>query len=398
MTTTSSTHRFGLVVVAAALALAGCGNDTADDPVAAAPAADEFASATSDTDATAAETPVETAAGTNPSAAVGNGVTTADAATGKPSVQLPAALPTELIITNVIEGTGDAAETGDTIELLYVGVLSSDGTEFDNNYDTGQPLPLTLGASGVIPGFEQGLIGARQGSRIQMDIPADLAYGDQGAGAIIKPGDAISFVVDVTAVIKRVPITAPPMADPNECPATDGSQPKQQEFDEYPPFCIDVTKTYTADVTTNFGDFTIALDPAKAPLTVNSFVMLAWHHYFDDTECHRAIPGFVVQCGDPTATGTGGPGYRFPDELPLGGEYELGSIAMANSGPNTNGSQFFIITGAQGAALPPQYSLFGEVAEGDATVAELDAVANPDNNGVPPLEQIIIESITITES
>jgi cyclophilin family peptidyl-prolyl cis-trans isomerase len=84
--------------------------------------------------------------------------------------------------------------------------------------------------------------------------------------------------------------------------------------------------------------------------------------------------------------------------LPLGGEYELGSIAMANSGPNTNGSQFFIITGAQGAALPPQYSLFGEVAEGDATVAELDAVANPDNNGVPPLEQIIIESITITES
>jgi cyclophilin family peptidyl-prolyl cis-trans isomerase/FKBP-type peptidyl-prolyl cis-trans isomerase len=390
MMQTSSTRRFGVVAVAAALMLAGCGDDTADGPVAAAPTVDEFASATSDTDDAAVET--------NPSETVGNGDAPTDPATGKPSVQVPTEQPSELIVTNLIEGTGEAAELGDTIELLYVGVLSSDGTEFDNNYDSGQPLQLLLGASSVIPGFEQGLIGARQGGRIQMDIPADLAYGDQGAGAIIKPGDAISFVVDITAVIKRVPITAPPMADPSECPATDGSQPKQQEFDEYPPFCIDVTKTYTADVTTNFGNFTIVLDPVKAPLTVNSFVTLAWHHYFDGTECHRAIPGFVVQCGDPTATGTGGPGYRFADELPLGGEYQLGSIAMANSGPNTNGSQFFIITGAQGAALPPQYSLFGEVGDGDDTVAELDAVANPENNGVPPLEQIIIESVMITES
>ena len=154
------------------------------------------------------------------------------------------------------------------------------------------------------------------------------------------------------------------MADPSECPATDGSEPKQQQFDEYPPFCIDVTKTYTAEIVTNFGNITIELDPERAPLTVNSFVTLARYHYFDDTECHRAIPGFVVQCGDPTATGTGGPGYQFADELPLAGEYQLGSIAMANSGPNTNGSQFFIITGAQGAALPPQYSLFGQVVDG----------------------------------
>ena len=122
------------------------------------------------------------------------------------------------------------------------------------------------------------------------------------------------------------------------------------------------------------------------------------HHYFDGTECHRAIPGFVVQCGDPTATGTGGPGYRFPDELPLPGEYQIGSIAMANSGPDTNGSQFFIITGPQGAALPPQYSLFANVTAGETTVAEMDGVANPENNGVPPLDQIIIDSVTITES
>jgi cyclophilin family peptidyl-prolyl cis-trans isomerase/FKBP-type peptidyl-prolyl cis-trans isomerase len=394
----SNTRRFGVVAVAVALMLASCGNDTEVDPVAAAPVVDEFTSATSDpdadTDAAAVETPIETSS----SETVANRSTPADPATGKPSVQLPATLPTELLVTYVIDGTGDAAEVGDSIELMYVGVLSSDGTEFDNNYDSGRALPLTLGASGVIPGFEQGLIGARQGSRIQIDIPPALAYGDQGAGEVIKPGDTISFVVDITAVIKRVPITAPPMADPSECPATDGSQPRRQEFDEYPPFCIDVTKTYTAEVTTNFGNFTIALDPVKAPLTVNSFVTLAWHHYFDGTECHRAIPGFVVQCGDPTATGTGGPGYRFADELPLVGEYELGSIAMANSGPNTNGSQFFIITGANGAALPPQYSLFGNVTAGEDAVADLDAVANPDNNGVPPLETITIESITITES
>ncbi|MDJ0769433.1 MAG: peptidylprolyl isomerase [Ilumatobacter sp.] len=188
-------------------------------------------------------------------------------------------------------------------------------------------------------------------------------------------------------------------ADPSECPATDGSEAQRQEFDEYPPFCIDVEKTYTADVTTNFGEMSFQLDPSRAPLTVNSFVTLAHYHYFDGTECHRAIPGFVVQCGDPTATGTGGPGYRFSDELPEAGEYKIGSLAMANSGPNTNGSQFFIITGDSGAALPPQYSLFGEVVGGlDTTVSDLDAVANPADNGVPPLEQIIIESVVVTEN
>ena len=188
-----------------------------------------------------------------------------------------------------------------------------------------------------------------------------------------------------------------PRADAADCPATDGSEPKQQEFSEMQPFCIDVTKTYTAEIVTNFGPLTVEFDAERAPLTVNNFVVLARYQYFDSTECHRAIPDFVVQCGDPTATGTGGPGYSFPDELPLPGEYQIGSIAMANSGPGTNGSQFFIITGPNGAALPPNYSLFGEVIDGlDTTVADLDAVANPENNGVPPLEQIIIESVTIT--
>jgi cyclophilin family peptidyl-prolyl cis-trans isomerase len=109
----------------------------------------------------------------------------------------------------------------------------------------------------------------------------------------------------------------------------------------------------------------------------------------------------VVQCGDPTGTGTGGPGYAIPDELPLEGEYQVGSLAMANSGPDTNGSQFFVITGESGAALPPLYSLFGQVTDGlDTTIVALDALGNPDQaaNGVPPLEEVRIESITITET
>ena len=137
---------------------------------------------------------------------------------------------------------------------------------------------------------------------------------------------------------------------PAGCPSPDGSAEQQQSFDAQPPMCLDSTVSYSALVTTNKGEITIELDQDKAPVTVNNFVFLARNQYFDDTTCHRIIPGFVVQCGDPTATGGGDPGYKFADELPEAGEYQIGSIAMANSGPDTNGSQFFIITGDQGAA------------------------------------------------
>ena len=185
------------------------------------------------------------------------------------------------------------------------------------------------------------------------------------------------------------------------CPATDGSEARAATFENAPSNCLEVGKTYTAVVTTNKGEFTIVLDQNKAPLATNSFVTLARYKYFDNTQCHRAIPNFVVQCGDPTATGSGGPGYSFADELPEAGEYKLGSIAMANSGPNTNGSQFFIITGDQGITLPPSYTLFGQVTNGlDTTVPALNAASNPDPaaNGVPPLEPLTIVSVVITES
>jgi cyclophilin family peptidyl-prolyl cis-trans isomerase len=158
---------------------------------------------------------------------------------------------------------------------------------------------------------------------------------------------------------------------------------------------IDPAKRYTATMATSKGSMTIALDPQAAPRTVNSFVFLARYHYFDGIVFHRVIPGFVLQGGDPTGTGTGGPGYKFADELPAPGRYELGSLAMANAGPDTNGSQFFIISGRDGMGLPPSYSLFGKVVAGLETVAAIDAVGSRSGKTT---EKVTIESVTIAEA
>jgi len=204
--------------------------------------------------------------------------------------------------------------------------------------------------------------------------------------------------VDTTAT---APVEGRAITGDTPCPAVDGSEARASTFEQAPSNCLEAGKTYTAVVSTNKGEFTIVLDQKKAPLAANNFVTLARYKYFDNTQCHRAILDFVVQCGDPTATGSGGPGYSFADELPQAGEYKLGSIAMANSGANTNGSQFFIITGDQGITLPPSYTLFGQVTSGlDTTVPALNAASNPDPaaNGVPTLETITIVSVVITES
>jgi cyclophilin family peptidyl-prolyl cis-trans isomerase len=146
---------------------------------------------------------------------------------------------------------------------------------------------------------------------------------------------------------------------------------------------------------TSHGTLVIALDPLAAPKTVNSFVFLARYHYYDGVIFHRIIPGFVLQGGDPTGTGTGGPGYKFEDELPAPGRYQVGSLAMANAGPNTNGSQFFIISGSDGVRLPPQYALFGAVVSGGDVVTKIDALGTRSGK---PTEEVVIESVTIAES
>ena len=179
-----------------------------------------------------------------------------------------------------------------------------------------------------------------------------------------------------------------------DVPAPDGSSPQRRRFDAPPPMVIDPEKRYTATMATSKGTMVIELEPIAAPKTVNNFVCLARHHYFDGIVFHRIIPGFVIQGGDPEGTGRGGPGYRFADELPKAGRYRVGSLAMANAGPDTNGSQFFIISGPDGVRLPPQYSLFGSVVSGGDVVEAIDAVGSRSGT---PTEQVVIESVTVEE-
>lgn len=219
--------------------------------------------------------------------------------------------------------------------------------------------------------------------------------------AIQTESDAFDTAADATQDIDTAEPSSPFVYGTSECPPVDGSAEQRREFDDAHQLCIDPTKSYTATFDTTQGEFSVRLLPDRAPGTVNNFVSLARWKYFDGTQCHRVIENFVVQCGDPTATGTGGPGYSFPDELPRAGDYRIGSLAMANSGPDTNGSQFFIITGNDGASLPPSYSLFGEVVDGlDTAVKAMGALFNPDPaaNGVPPAGDIVLKSVTISES
>ena len=176
-------------------------------------------------------------------------------------------------------------------------------------------------------------------------------------------------------------------------PALDGSAPRQQKFSEPPEMGIDPSKRYTATLDTSLGTIVIALDAVNAPKTVNNFVYLAAHHYYDGVVFHRIINGFMCQGGDPTGTGRGGPGYRFADE-PVKQRYQLGSVAMANAGPNTNGSQFFLISGLSGINLPPQYNHFGQIVKGLDVLDAMQRVST--GRGDRPHEDVVINSVTIS--
>ncbi|QLQ11700.1 MAG: peptidylprolyl isomerase [Nocardioidaceae bacterium] len=145
-------------------------------------------------------------------------------------------------------------------------------------------------------------------------------------------------------------------------------------------------------IVTDRGDITVTLDPANAPCAAGNFTWLAQHGYFDGTSCHRLVPDFVLQCGDPSGTGTGGPGYRFADELTGQETYSAGTVAMANAGPDTNGSQFFIMVAD--TPLDPAYTVFGKVDEaGLKLVQEISAQGN-DTDGVSPKEPVTITSVS----
>jgi len=179
------------------------------------------------------------------------------------------------------------------------------------------------------------------------------------------------------------------------CPAADGSAERTTTFEQAPPMCIDAAKAYSARVSTTKGDFTISLDAKTAPKTVNNFVVLARYHLYDGVLFHRVIPAFVVQGGDPTGSGSGKIGYTFEDELPTDKSlYKIGTVAMANSGPNSNSSQFYIVTAED--RLEAKYSIFGQVTEGfDTTVKAIESGGSP---GGTPQSPTYITSVTITES
>lgn len=173
--------------------------------------------------------------------------------------------------------------------------------------------------------------------------------------------------------------------------------PRARKQMQKPSMQIDQNKKYTAIMKTSAGDIEISLNPVQTPITVNNFVVLARDNFYNDTIFHRTIKGFMIQGGDPTGNGTGGPGYRFDDE-PFKGEYTRGTVAMANAGPNTNGSQFFIMH--QDYALPKNYVIFGKVTKG---IEVVDAIATapvkPSFSGEmsTPVEPVMVQSVEIVE-
>lgn len=170
----------------------------------------------------------------------------------------------------------------------------------------------------------------------------------------------------------------------------------QDDTMKQPKMTIDKNKKYTAIMTTTEGDITIELNAKQTPVTVNNFVYLAKKKFYDNVIFHRVIKGFMIQGGDPTGTGSGGPGYRFADEK-FDGEYTRGTVAMANAGPNTNGSQFFIMH--KDNPLPKAYVIFGKVVKGMETVdAIADAPMQPGGEGSTPVNPTKILSVTIQEN
>lgn len=199
-----------------------------------------------------------------------------------------------------------------------------------------------------------------------------------------------------TSVAPTIAAAATPVA--SVCPSPDEAPGTARSFLTAPVDCIDPKATYRAVVTTSEGEFTIELDQKQAPLTTNSFVFLARRGFYNGLTFHRVIPNFIVQGGDPKANGTGGPGYTIPDELSANGSFQIGTVAMANAGPNQNGSQFFVVTGKSGKNIPNTSTIFGRVVKGTKTLEAIDALGvapTPDNEELAPQRPITITSIVI---
>jgi len=207
-----------------------------------------------------------------------------------------------------------------------------------------------------------------------------------------------------TTTVPEVPLEVVPSSyiqfrgQPTACGAEAPEPLTPMEFDAPTDMGLDPSTPVLVTMSTSCGDIVIELQPAIAPETVNSFVFLATEGYFDGTVFHRVIPGFVAQGGDQAATGLGGPGYTIPDEFPPPGVgYDRGVLAMANAGPGTTGSQFFIVV--EDTELPPQFAIFGRVVDGLDVLDRLQEVplgispTSPDPVASTPLETIYVDTI-----
>jgi cyclophilin family peptidyl-prolyl cis-trans isomerase len=209
----------------------------------------------------------------------------------------------------------------------------------------------------------------------------------------------------VTAAPTPVPTPTPtptPKPTPPSSPAPSTTKPAPKQWAKAPAMQIDKSKTYFALVDTSLGSFKIQLFAGETPNAVNNFVFLSQQGFYNSVIFHRIIKAFMIQTGDPTGTGMGGPGYKFADELPPKHSYEPGIVAMANAGPNTQGSQFFICTGADAKNLDkmPNYTQFGKVVEGMDIVlkiASVPVVASGSGEVSRPKTPPVIKTITISE-
>jgi peptidyl-prolyl cis-trans isomerase B (cyclophilin B) len=180
------------------------------------------------------------------------------------------------------------------------------------------------------------------------------------------------------------------------CTSVEAPASRDPETRTAPSAPLDASMTYTLTFDTSCGQFTVTLDPELAPKTTASLVALAQDGYFDETIFHRVVPGFVIQGGDPTQSGSGGPGYSTVDVPPSDAAYTKGVVAMAKSGveaPGTAGSQFFVVTG-EDAGLPPEYAIVGEVTDGLDTVERIDALGIGDG---PPSQPVVVSSVSVGE-
>jgi cyclophilin family peptidyl-prolyl cis-trans isomerase len=227
----------------------------------------------------------------------------------------------------------------------------------------------------------------------------------QGVAIVASVGIAIIGVSSFAAKTRRSlgggraagPATTTTISFDTPCPRKDGQSTRKDSFRRPPPFCINPNHTYKARVQTDVGEFVIDLDAKHAPETTNNFVFLSRYHFYDNVPFNRVKPGFVVQGGNPPGEGVTGPGYTFADEnVPrTPDKYQIGQILMARERPNSNGSQFIIIMGAEGETLPLVFPLFGTVFDGMPVLRQIETDGSPD---FTPKVLHTIQKITIIES